>query len=184
MFFFLFCVSLLHIHIISISVPFRIALFLPYFPVFHSKGNWLTRKHFFQLFNTNSGIPAISQYSGDTSTGWHLISFFFLNFLFSSQSYSCIHLRFALVFFSGFLYQTRSAKSPIQVFALEDYLRMSNDKHFQILFVTLCYILFSIFIKVIVHVLPFLFFFFYLQELIRNYMPRQLVSQFRLEQTR
>lgn len=73
----------------------------------------------FQLLNTDTlGTPTIFWCSRATSTGWHLISFFFSTFLFSSLSYSCIHLRFAPVFFSGFLYQAlHFVNSSIQVFA-------------------------------------------------------------------
>jgi len=49
-FFFLFCVSLLHVHIICMSVPFRIALFLPCFQFSTQKAiGWIENIFFFSV---------------------------------------------------------------------------------------------------------------------------------------
>lgn len=52
-FFFLFCVSLLHVHIICMSVPFRIALFLPCFQFSTQKAiGWIENIFFFFSYLT------------------------------------------------------------------------------------------------------------------------------------
>lgn len=127
--------SLLYMHVIRMSVCFRIALFLLYFAFsfpFKMQCGFFCLFVFktFQLLNTDTlGMSTISCYSGDTSTGWHIMFLgFFLTFLFSSQNYSCNHLRFAPVFSLDFFIKLYILPTlPFRYLLLYDNFQIRND---------------------------------------------------------